>query len=76
MEIKPILDYDKKKELIDFLFINEIIKRINVDPYYKDYYRNMLILTILHNTSKSHLEVIGILEELRKEYIKYFWKNV
>ena len=71
MIIQKILDKEKKEELIKFLFIDEIIKRINSDPYFQYYYRSMLILTILHNTSKSYLEVIGILEDLKKDYMQY-----
>jgi len=60
-------------QIDELLHLKEIIKKLNnMPPSDKDYYRMMLLLSVLHNTTRTHEEILGILETIKLEYYREF----
>ena len=60
-------------QIDELLHVREIIKKLNnLTPSDRYYYRNLLLLSVLHNTTRTHEEVLGILETIKLEYYNKF----
>jgi len=60
-------------QIDELLHLKEIIKKLNSMPSSdREHYRMMLIITILHNTTQTHEEILGILETIKFEYYSKF----
>lgn len=63
-------------QIDELLHVKETIKKLNnMSPSDRNYYRMMLVLSVLHNTTATHEEVLGILETIKLEYYKEFMSS-